>query len=195
MKDITYQISFFSEWHCGSGLTKGSDVDALVVTDKNKLPYIPGKTLKGVLKDAAVQIFKIANSDLKNEPFLTEFFGFFDDEPKAASEIHTKGNAFFTNAVLNEELANPIVANEMQSYLFRNVASTAIETNGIAKEHSLRQIQTVIPCRLEATIYGVGEQYIPSLKKCFAWIKRIGLNRHRGLGRCKFEILEKEVQS
>lgn len=44
--DIKYKIEFFSNWHCGSGLAAGADVDALVVKDCNGLPYVPGKTIK-----------------------------------------------------------------------------------------------------------------------------------------------------
>ena len=29
--DIIYKIEFFSDWHCGSGLSSGADVDLLVV--------------------------------------------------------------------------------------------------------------------------------------------------------------------
>jgi CRISPR/Cas system CMR subunit Cmr4 (Cas7 group RAMP superfamily) len=52
-KTIEYQIEFFSEWHCGSGLAAGADVDALVVKDKDKLPFVPGKTIKGLIREAA----------------------------------------------------------------------------------------------------------------------------------------------
>ena len=45
---IDYTICFFSPWHCGSGTSAGADVDELVVKDKNGMPYIPGKTLKGL---------------------------------------------------------------------------------------------------------------------------------------------------
>ena len=53
MKDITFKITFFSEWHCGSGLSSGSDLDALVIKDKDNFPFIPGKTLKGLIREAA----------------------------------------------------------------------------------------------------------------------------------------------
>ena len=49
---IDYTICFFSPWHCGSGTSAGADVDELVVKDKNGMPYIPGKTLKGLIREA-----------------------------------------------------------------------------------------------------------------------------------------------
>lgn len=43
MMDIKYSIQFHTDWHCGSGLAAGADVDALVVKDKDGLPFVPGK--------------------------------------------------------------------------------------------------------------------------------------------------------
>ena len=57
MRTIKYEIEFFSNWHCGSGLAAGADVDALVIKDNNGLPYVPGRTLKGLLREAATILF------------------------------------------------------------------------------------------------------------------------------------------
>lgn len=213
MKDITYKITFFSEWHCGSGLTSGSDLDSLVIKDKDKFPFIPGKTLKGLLKEAAEEIIKLQGKEPVNEPFITDFFGFFDDEKQGKSEVHTKGKAFFTDATISPELKSK-VTKELTEFFYRDMASTSIGDNGIAKEHllrkmettiptpmapmefrknkehSLRKMETTIPCELLANIYGVDKKYYEDLTKCLQWIKRLGQNRNRGLGRCKFEIIE-----
>ena len=41
MKDIQYQLTFYSDWHCSSGLSAGGNVDMLVVKDAQGLPYVP----------------------------------------------------------------------------------------------------------------------------------------------------------
>ena len=51
-KRIDYQIEFFSQWHCGSGLSAGADIALLVIKDKEGMPFIPGKTLKGLIREA-----------------------------------------------------------------------------------------------------------------------------------------------
>lgn len=51
-KRIDYHIEFFSQWHCGSGLSAGADIDLLVIKDKEGMPFIPGKTLKGLIREA-----------------------------------------------------------------------------------------------------------------------------------------------
>jgi len=189
MKDITYKITFFSEWHCGSGLSSGSDLDTLVIKDKDGLPFIPGKTLKGLLKEAAEEILKIQGKESKQERFITELFGFFDEENIEVTRIHTKGTAFFNNATLSAGLKSKL-NKELSMFLYRDMASTAIGNNGIAIDSSLRKMETTIPCELIAHIYGVDEKYIADLTQCMQWIKRLGQNRHRGLGRCQFQIIE-----
>jgi CRISPR/Cas system CSM-associated protein Csm3 (group 7 of RAMP superfamily) len=182
MKDITYKITFFSEWHCGSGLSSGSDLDALVIKDKDNFPFIPGKTLKGLLRDAAEEIF---GSDAL---ILKELFGYFDEKIVSESDSHSKGEAFFTNGTISDSLKSSSI--NLTNYFYRDIASTKIGENGIAEPHSLRKMETTIPCELTAIIYEVDEKYIADLTQCMQWIKRLGQNRHRGLGRCKFEILE-----
>lgn len=192
MTDVKYTITFFSEWHTGSGLTSGSDLDALVLKDKDGLPFIPGKTLKGLLKGAAIDINEIKGVNSTEDDFITEVFGYFDGKEKLQSEVHTKGKAYFTDAGLSAGLKAEILdhKNTMTPFLFRSMASTAIDESGVAKKRSLRKMETCIPLCLEANIMFLDDAYIERMEECMQWIKRMGLSRHRGLGRCKFEIIK-----
>jgi CRISPR/Cas system CSM-associated protein Csm3 (group 7 of RAMP superfamily) len=185
MKDITYYITFFSEWHCGSGLSSGSDLDALVIKDKDRFPFIPGKTLKGLIREATEEIYGSDSLVLK------ELFGHFDEKSLDNSDSHSKGTAFFSDATISAKLKAK-VNKELTDFFYRDLTSTAIGKNSIAEAHSLRKMETTIPCELCAMIAGVDEKYIGELTKCMQWIKRLGQNRHRGLGRCKFEIMEQK---
>jgi len=190
MTDIRFTITFHSEWHCGSGLTSGSDLDALAVRDKDRLPFVPGKTLKGLLKEAAIEICKLEGNTPETSDFIKKLFGYFDEEAEQTSKIHTKGEAFFGNAVINDDLRAAAKANNYTDYFYRSVSSTAIRENGIAQEHSLRRMETVIPCELVAMISNVNDMYVNDLVKCMQYVKRLGQNRNRGLGRCTFEVVE-----
>ena len=61
--DIKYLIKFYNEWHCGSGLAAGADVDLLVIKDKNGLPFVPGKTMKGLMREAATDIVSFSQKE------------------------------------------------------------------------------------------------------------------------------------
>ena len=180
---ITYKIEFHTDWHCGSGLAAGADVDALVVKDENGMPFVPGKTIKGLVREAVSEIrsFKGATEDEK----FVEAFGFFDDKDKKE-----KGCLFFSNATLdplNSKELNEyeaIVSNGVARFMYRDIASTAIGENGIAKEHSLRKMEVVVPCTLHGKILNVPDDMADEIVRSLGFIKRMGQNRNRGLGRC-----------
>lgn len=184
MSSIKYSIHFYSSWHCGSGLSAGADVDALVIKDKDGLPYIPGKTLKGLVREA-VEDYAALSGTLSQE-VLDKAFGLPANTDK--TDDNMSGTAFFTNATLNEKEAKAIVGNRAQEYLYKKVSSTAIDDEGIADDNSLRSIETVVPCTLHAAIYDLPNDVERILEKSLGLIHHIGMNRSRGLGRCDFKI-------
>lgn len=186
MKDITYQITMHTDWHCGSGLAAGADVDALVVKDERGLPYVPGKTIKGLVREALEELNQIQKGKfLTNETFVNNF-GFFLGE----KDQMTKGTIFFENAELMPAEANAILKQDLAQYLFRSVSSTAIRTDGIAKEHSLRKMQVTVPCTLRGTIRFVEDSMYEPIVFALSYIKRLGQNRNRGLGRCTITVIK-----
>ena len=50
---INYELKFFDYWHVSSGLSGGAALDSYVVKDSAGLPYVPGKTIKGLVREAA----------------------------------------------------------------------------------------------------------------------------------------------
>lgn len=193
MEALEFKIQFLSEWHTGSGLTSGSDLDALVIKDQNNLPFIPGKTLKGLIKEACENYNRLSGG--KQDEIIQKYFGVessTDDNP----ELTKKGEAHFTNAEISDAFKKSILQNEnskkLSNHFYRAVASTAIGENGVAKQHSLRRMETVIPLVLYAKVLFLEDDKIRDLiGESMGMIKRLGQNRHRGLGRCSFEIVKK----
>lgn len=183
MKNITYQIEMFAPWHCGSGLSAGADVDALVVKDKDGLPFIPGKTLKGLVREAVEDYCTFSQQDAKED--IIKAFGLGND----GEELH-HGTAFFSNATLCDHEREAIIAEKAQSFLYDKVASTAIGEDGIAKKFSLRKMEVTVPCILYAEIDNVDERMADIIEKSMGLIKRLGQNRNRGLGRCRWQVIQ-----
>lgn len=180
---IEYKIEMLSDWHVGSGLDAGADADALVLKDERDLPYIPGKTIKGLLKDSLYEICEV-KTELKTK--VDEIFGFAKEK-----DASTAGNAFFTNAELSEAEKEEITSNKLSAHLYKNIASTKIAENGVAVKNSLRTIQVCIPLSLEGSIETEVENAKEILDKAGKWTRYLGVGRNRGLGRCKFSITEK----
>lgn len=184
--NIRYKIELHSYWHCSSGQAAGADLDSLVVKTREKLPYIPGKTLKGLIRDAIAELKGWIPSDTPTDEELTKLLGYTKDADNKA-----KAEAFFTDAVLDHAEAAAITAESLQSHLYTSIASTAIDTDGIAKDSSLRKIEVCVPCTLYASIYDAPDSLEDTLCDALKYIKSLGSHRNRGLGRCTFTIIEK----
>jgi len=186
---LKYTLTFFDYWHLGSGLSSGAKLDSSVVKDDDGLPYAPAKTIKGLAREMAEEL------DLDCD-LINRCFGFTSDkedkcykkEPMLKDEndkqIYTK--CYFANAVLDEESHKEIVSNRLQDNLYDVIASTQIK-DGIAVDDSLREIEVVLPLTLYGEILDVPQEDYEKLLKALKMIKRMGLNRNRGLGRCEFK--------
>ena len=176
---IKYRIEILSDWHIGSGLDSGSEADALVLKDENSLPFIPGKTLKGLFKNALQEISEVQPEVITREDIHRIFGG------NTKGDKTIKGKAFFNNAELTDDDKKEIIANNLSSHLYRNIASTKINKNGVAEKSSLRTIEVCIPVNLEGEIIVSDEKAKTIMRKAFMWTRHIGVSRNRGLGRCR----------
>jgi len=165
---MRYKITFLDYWHLSSGLSAGARFDSMVVKDEDNIPYIPGKTIKGLIRE---QYEKLEFSDIE------KLFGI---------EGVDEGELYFANATLDKDEKDAIVSKKLQHYLYDTIASTAINSKGVAVDDSLREIEVVVPLTLYTEIVGADD----NVTKAFKAVKRMGLNRNRGLGRCKIEVLK-----
>jgi len=187
MIELTYQIQLFSQWHCGSGLSAGADVDAMVIRDEHGLPYIPGKTIKGLLRDAGETLCELGHA---KPEMVNAVFGRRSGSNGSAPDCSEAGSCFFANAELSKFFAGQLAKNpELVDLLFRSHSATAIDACGQAVEHSLRRTETVIPLTLCGYIAAVPDQAADFLERCMKLTKRLGVNRNRGLGRCDMSLL------
>lgn len=183
-KQIKYKITFLSDWHAGSGLSSGADADAVVIKDNQNLPYLPGKTIKGLLKDVFSDFIEV-QPDLLDTDFIKANFGENIEKEKKS----VMGRLFFSNAELSQNEKNEI-SKEMSAFLYHNIASTTIGENGVAKNSSLRNLQVCIPIVLHGYIDGVDPDETHLFEVAFKYLRHIGSNRNRGLGRCIFESIK-----
>jgi len=184
--DLEITIRFLDYWHCGSGESGGSASDATVVRytqgDLKDLPYVPGKTLKGHIREMVE-----ANQTVSCQTIQTWFGNTTDDKSRCYDK--DKGEETQTH-ISNANLVEGI-AEENIPYLFKVFKNTKLK-DGIADDSSLREIETVIPVTLKAVLSGVkaSDTEKTALKNAIKSIKRIGLNRNRGMGRCEVEVVE-----
>lgn len=173
--DIHYQLTFFSQWRCDAGASFGASADNSVVRDADGLPFFPGKTLKGLLREAVEDYNELEGGK------------YCDDIATIFGGVGIEGKCHFSDAKFEENEAKQIVSGHLQRYLFHSMTTTALDDNSLKKAHSLRTLEAVVPCTLCGTIYNVPEKSRELLTRCFKFIKYIGMHRNRGFGRCQLE--------
>lgn len=170
-------------WHISSGKSGGALYDALVLKDENKLPYIPGRTIKGLIRDNAFQLGWLEIG--KTENFIDK------DLQKCLGTADIAGECYFSNLSLNENEQKSIVSNNLQEFLYERLAFTALDKNRVAKDDTLREFEVVVPVELEGFVE-VCESCEEKIKKLLKMIKRLGVDRRRGFGRCEIIIKDKK---
>jgi CRISPR/Cas system CSM-associated protein Csm3 (group 7 of RAMP superfamily) len=168
---MKYQVKFFDYWHLSSGMSAGPALDSLVVKDEDGLPYIPGKTIKGLIREMA---------EILDKEKSVSIFG------KEGANI---ADSYFSNATLDEATHMHLRENPtLKEHLYSKVSATKIDAkNGIADDKSLREIEVVVPLILVGELDSVDDEFI---QNAMAMIKQMGLNRNRGLGRCQVGVLK-----
>ena len=191
MKQMKLKIELKSDLICGSGEGWGNVIDTDVVYDSYGFPYIPAKRIKGLLKEACLELDEMGVN--KN---------------KLADEIFGSNNVEGSTFVLtNAELAN---IHDMKCYVdncndnekkelnisnvinhYTNVrCQTAIEDNGIAKENSLRASRAITRGNVFYADIIFEDKYEEVIKNCCAIVHHMGINRTRGFGDVKLSLEE-----
>lgn len=187
-------------WHAGSGRGQGRVLDAVPVVDAEGLPYLPGRQLKGLLRDAlrCLETWGHAPAGTEARLFGGEAQGTAQDLRLRRSE---PGCVAVSNAVLGDAerqwLCSPD-GRRLMPELFRDVFSTAIDEHGTANDQSLRGMQVVVPVRLQAQVRleaadeAAARVDLEHLRRAAALVQHVGAKRSRGYGRARL-VLEAEA--
>jgi CRISPR/Cas system CSM-associated protein Csm3 (group 7 of RAMP superfamily) len=189
MNKVELVFDILSYWHAGSGFAEGANLDARVLKTSGNLPYIPGKTVKGLLREAFMTI-----EELNQLPKDTTERVFGSNDPDNLSRYDTTaGLLSFTDAIIERQMEEWAAKHTIETQVLYNyIPSTMIDENGLAKEHSLRRIEVAIPIRLTSHIEWEDENLIQieQLRMAASLVRHLGSHRHRGFGRVSVEVSE-----
>jgi len=157
-------IEFHDYWHIGSGRGEGKHLDSVVDKDESGLPFVPGRIIKGLLRDALhrLEVWNNPGINLDSTEMTTQelFGGIVSDLSTTTRHDTTPGCLFVGDARLPEDLRIWLSHSDQitqRQNLYRQVFSTAInESSGSAKENSLRGIEVVIPLTLISQVEVLG---------------------------------------
>lgn len=194
MKSYVVKWDFLSYWHISSGETFGATLDLTTRKDSFGLPMIPGKTIKGLFREA-FHLMQDLNRVEKDDVAL--WFGTGDElEPDKEERAGNIGIAVFSDAKVDHSIAKSYIeeGGSVDTF-YRKISSTAIDQKtGTAKTHSLRQIEVVIPCPVYSRVH-IPEEARASFEKASRLIRNIGLSRRRGLGRVQVSVLKEDTNA
>ena len=180
----TLEFDIRDYWHTGAGHGSGRAVDDSVVRTRAGLPKVPGRTIKGLFRDAVAQC-----EELDQLPAGTtrRLFGSALGTDRFQTEA---GVLAFGSATLSEEwedYAQTKRGQRLMAGFFEELASTAVDSDGQAVEGTLRSIEVAVPLTLNATWKtrrgGDVSAARRALETAAPLIRRLGKNRYRGLGR------------
>lgn len=188
----TLSVEILSYWHPGTGRGSSHYLDALPNTDADGLPHLPGRTLKGLVRDGLQRAEAWGRLPAGATVALC---GSHEDKTHFSPQAARQGALQFGNAqlpaALRQWLGQPAQAGHRQA-LFRDLFATAVEhERGTAQEQSLRGLRVVVPLTLTAAITlqpeapqdNLVREWVQHLRTVLPLIRAVGGHRSRGLGR------------
>jgi len=203
MNKFDLQIEFQADWHIGSGAGIPGSVDRQVLRDGDELPFIPAKTLTGILRDAAE--FVVAQLDRYRDPkakgswsgIARELFG-GQQEKYGGQEFEEPREALLSirPGRLPRPLAEVLRRKEkrrlLDSLFFIQPGVCIDRHSGRAKDDHLFFTEEVrAGCFFFAEITAPRELTAPEtalLLAAVASVRRLGGKRRRGGGRCAMTL-------
>lgn len=189
-KILKLEISSF--WHAGTGAGQGALLDSVVEKDNLGLPYLPGRTLKGILRDAVYRWEQLGGYEnvTTHKTSITEtLFGVWGDDGNETTQGLIRVGSATMEASFKDAIAQHKNRNSLVSYLYAEHFSTKInKETGTATDKSLRGSEMAIPMDLYADITLLDHtdsevDVFTLLEQAFPMVQAIGKHKNRGLGR------------
>ncbi|MBF0305381.1 MAG: hypothetical protein HQL41_07015 [Alphaproteobacteria bacterium] len=178
-------------WHAGTGKGVRGHVDASPVRSPEGLPYLPGRTVRGLVREALTLTSSLQPELVPAQaPFWFCGRGMGDDDrvaPGRSRYLTEPGHARFHDATMPREWRRWSARQpEMIEHMYEVLSATAIAESGLARGQTLRSIEVAPPLELWARVR-IEEPPDWSWRQALEWsvplIRGLGSGRNRGLGR------------
>lgn len=224
MNEIILKITLLSNAIFGKGDGVAGEVDIEIQHDELGCPFLSGKEIKGILVEECADILALlpegSQARIKLENAACSLFG------RPGSLLDDQSKMFISDAELPDDLKKALSIEKERFFTLRSAdynkieehhikeinnlfrlqvleafttirSQTAMDENGVAKEHSLRSSRVILRNNLFVSkIYLNGlsveesETCLALLSACVKAFRRVGNSRNRGLGKIAVEILD-----
>jgi len=192
MIQATLVIHCDSEWLIAGGNSTLGTADMAPMRDAEGLPFVPGRTIRGLLREAmAIVDDALAGDRGEVQTEQTErLFGTRKQDGGAGES--RDGTVRIGDALLPQEVADALdcATGGDPRDLVLSIRRTALDgTSRAAKKGSLREMEVVMAgLQLAADIQCETEGDLRWLAFAAGLVRSFGHSRSRGLGRCRLEI-------
>lgn len=189
------KLDFHEYWIAGTGCASSPWLDE--DTDKaDGLPFVSGRTLKGLLRDAVRCAEAWGWLDGLTKPDASWPIALFGsstlETPGLTPDDSVEGTLKIGNADLPSEVRQYLLATpSLREGLHRAIFATAITVEGAASKGSLRGMEVNVPLSLEACIMPTErtpENWAEVLSRSLPLIRELGKRRTRGFGRATLTL-------
>jgi hypothetical protein len=209
MPERQLNIDINGYWHAGTGRSSGTHLDAMTDKDANNLPFVGGKHLKGLLRQALrrAQHWQWPLGELPTGPAHDMETLLFGTQSQTATRTATiPGMLLVSDATLPPaELAFLQQEKTLPPYFYDALYATAISDQGAAIDKSLRGMEVCVPLQLAATLqltttavdttHRAQQQAFldqsdawQCISACLPLIDAVGAHRTRGLGEAQLSL-------
>ncbi|KOR33098.1 hypothetical protein TI05_03090 [Achromatium sp. WMS3] len=196
------KVAISNYWHPGTGRNQSNYIEIITHRNAQHLPSLPGRTLKGLVRDAVYRWEQYGGYEKKLVPSITEqLFGTYNHSSQSNNQIWP-GLLRFSDAQLPETEALYLAAHpNLISGLYQEYFATAIDhESGTAQNDSFRSIELVIPLTLYAKIdlipnakyRDLQQQWLRLVQQALPLVQAVGAQRSRGLGRAVLTLKQLE---
>lgn len=206
--EFSLTITMLSDWHVGTGTGRPGSIDRLVKRDVNGLPFLPGKTLNGIWRDACERV-ALGLDDGNSQGVWNQWVAYlFGDQPslvQGPAELPPRPAALSVRAAYFSEPLRFAFQNKpavRNAITFVKPGVSIHRRTGRAKPDFLRfeemaradaqlttQCSWRVPLDAAGQIDQAGQTTATALLLAgVLLVERLGGKRRRGAGRCQFAL-------
>ncbi len=184
-------------WHAGTGLGDGPGADALVYRSTEGFPMLPGRSVKGLLREACMVLEEVGALAAGRVDVLFGDSGDPEASPGDRRFTTSPGCLRVSDATPwagpgeRAEWAGWARGNRAAlAQLTTTLASTALDESGRTRNKTLRTVEYAVPMTLYARLSSQDPEALADVGRALPLLRALGTRRHRGFGRCTARLEE-----
>lgn len=189
MELLNLEITMHSDWHIGTGSSGEGNIDRRIARDEDGFPFIPAKSLTGILRDSCEEVLSYLGFDADSEMdnWATYIFG----RANVSSNLRiraAKMDIASRDYLLSFDVAERSVLSKALATVKPGVAIDPL--SGRAKDDNLSFLEVARPMVLTANVELLDStpEVLSLLVSACQLVEYIGAKRRRGLGRCSIRL-------